>query len=135
MKPFEDKIISILFLLLITNPVRTDFCTVWGSRAEENYMLNIESDGRILFRCAVKSCTKTIANKVTSLMRQKGEFRKIFQKSYREQICSDHFELNCLSIRFKERAFATIFGSENSRKSTLSATWHLKAFSARKTRE
>ena len=71
---FEDKIISKLFLLLITNPVRTDFCTAWGSRAEENYMLNIESDGRILFRCAVKSCTKTIANKVTSLMRKKGSF-------------------------------------------------------------
>ena len=32
----KTQFISIVFLLLSTNPVRTGFCTVKGSRAEEN---------------------------------------------------------------------------------------------------
>ena len=49
-------------------------------------MLQVESEGGMVFRCAAPSSyTKTISDKVTIFMQNICEFRTIFQKSIREE--------------------------------------------------
>jgi len=72
----------------------------------------------MVFRCSVKNCTKTIADKVTLFNAKKiANYEQISNdliESKRQKICSDHFEFKYLSIRLKTGAFATIFERENS---------------------
>ena len=71
----------------------------------------------MVFRCSVVTCNKTIADKVSFFDAKKianyNEISHLLIDSKRPKICSDHFEYNCLSVRVKKGACATIFISES----------------------
>ena len=70
----------------------------------------------MVVRCSV-ACIKTIADKVSFFDAKKianyNEISHLLIDSKRPKICSDHFEYNCLSVRVKKGACATIFISES----------------------